>query len=131
MIHKLHSRGLFNISSFGDDKKVVWTCAQDRNVVLWPLRNEAPKEVLGIPEMDNPLLCISTLGGFVYCMSTSSIDSSHVAVGLGDCSIRIWNMAAGNPEMNMIWNGIKGILLSIILISFNLNKNFYLLLQEK
>ena len=69
--------------------------------------------------MDNPLLCISTLGGFVYCMSTSSIDSSHVAVGLGDCSIRIWNMAAGNPEMNMIWNGIKGILLSIILISFN------------
>lgn len=111
IVHKLHTRGLFNISAFTVGKEVnVWTSAQDRNVILWPLvEDHTPKEVLGVPEMENPLLCLPTMGGFVYSMSNNSLDSSHMALGLGDGSIRIWNMAAGKPDMTMLWNGIKGL----------------------
>lgn len=111
VVHKLHSRVLFNISCYvdKDSREMVWTSAQDRNVILWPLLiNHTPKEVLGIPEMENPYLCMPTMGGFVYTMSVNPIDSSQMAIGLGDCSIRLWNMAAGKPDMSMWWNGIKG-----------------------
>ena len=103
---------MFNITSFiAGDQVNVWTSAQDRNVILWPLvDNHVPKEVLGIPEMENPLLCLPTMGGFVYSTSVSPLDSSHMALGLGDGSIRLWNMAAGKPDMSMLWNGIKGMI---------------------
>lgn len=112
IIHKLHSRCLFNISSYvdSDKREMVWTSAQDRNVILWPLIiDHAPKEILGIPEMEKPHLCMPTMGGFIYAMSVSPIDSSQMAIGVGDCSIRLWNMAAGTPDMIMLWNGIKGV----------------------
>lgn len=110
MIHKIHSRGLFNISTFtaDDGKEFVWSSAQDRNVVLWPLENREAKEILGIREMEMPYLCLPTIGGFVYTVCTNPIDPSHAAIGLGDSSIRLWNMAAGKPEMVMFWSGIKG-----------------------
>jgi hypothetical protein len=41
-------------------------------------------------------------------MNVNPIDSSQMAVGLGDCSIRLWNMAAAKPDMTMLWSGIKG-----------------------
>ena len=88
---------------------MVWTSAQDRNVILWPiLEGHVPKEVLGIQEMENPHLCMPTMGGFIYVMNVNPIDSSQMAVGLGDCSIRLWNMAAAKPDMTMLWSGIKG-----------------------
>lgn len=111
IVHKLHTRGLFNISSFlsKDNKEMVWTSAQDRNVILWPLvEDHVPKEILGIPEMANPHLCMPTMGGFIYTLNVNPIDSSQMALGLGDCSIRLWNMAASKPDMTMLWNGIKG-----------------------
>ena len=108
VVHKLHARGMFNISSYGSEQAMIWTSAQDRSVVLWPLENKTSKEVLGVVEKENPFLNISTLGGFVYSMSVSSIDSSHVALGVGDSTIRIWNIASVNPDIKMFWNGIKG-----------------------
>lgn len=88
---------------------MVLTSAQDRNVILWPIEEGyVPKEVLGIQEMAKPYFCLSTMGGFVYVMSINPIDSSQMALGLGDCSIRLWNMAAAKPDMTMLWNGIKG-----------------------
>jgi len=90
-------------------RTMIWTSAQDRNVILYPLvENLTKKEVLGIPEMENPCLCLPTMGGFVYTLSNNPLDSSHMSLGLGDSSIRLWNMAAGKPEMAMLWNGIKG-----------------------
>lgn len=127
IVHKLHNRGLFNISSFrltaedGSSKDLVWTTAQDRNVILWQLiENHTPKEVLGIPEMEIPWLCLPTMGGFVYTMATSPLDSSHMALGIGDGSIRLWNMAASKPDMTMLWNGIKGRFCLRILFPFDI-----------
>lgn len=88
---------------------MIWSSAQDRNVILWPLSlDHAPKEVLGIPEMESPHVCLPTIGGFVYAMSINAVDSAHMALGLGDCSIRLWNIASSKPEMTMLWSGIKG-----------------------
>jgi hypothetical protein len=93
----------------GENQEMVWTSAQDRNVILWPIvEGHIPKEVLGIQEMENPYLCMPTMGGFIYVMNINPVDSSQIAVGLGDCSIRLWNMAAAKPDMVMLWNGIKG-----------------------
>lgn len=111
VVHKLHSRGLFNISSFSteENKAMIWTSAQDRNIILWPLlENHTPKEVLGVREEENPWFCLPTAAGVAYSMNISSIDSSHMALGLGDGSIRLWNMAAAKPDMTMLWNGVKG-----------------------
>jgi WD40 repeat protein len=111
IVHKLHSRGLFTISSYENEgKQMIWTSAQDRNLFLWQLECDGPepKEVLGIPEMEDPWLCVPTLGGFVYCINLNPIDASHVALGLGDGTIRLWNTAAAKPDMSMLWNGIKG-----------------------
>lgn len=111
IVHKLHTRGLFNISSYvtENNQEMVWTSAQDRNVILWPIiEGHVPKEVLGIQEMENPHLCLSTMGGYVYVLNVNPIDATQMALGLGDCSIRLWNMAAAKPDMTMLWNGIKG-----------------------
>lgn len=91
-----------------DGKEYVWSSAQDRSVVLWPLENRQAKEILGIREMEMPYLCLPTFGGFIYTICSNPIDASHVALGLGDHTIRLWNTASGKPEMTMFWSGIKG-----------------------
>ena len=111
VVHKLHARGLFTISSYEiEGKKMIWTSAQDGNLFLWPLECEgpAPKEVLGIPEMEDPWLCVPTLGGSVYCICRNPSVESRVALGLGDSTIRLWNTTAPKPDMITLWNGIKG-----------------------
>lgn len=114
MVHKQHARGLFNIAGYvgaPSQPPMVWTSAQDRNVVLWRLPEAsapAAATVLGVPELVSPWLCLATLGGFVYGLAVDPVDAAHLALGVGDGTVRLWNAAAAKPEMTMLWNGIKG-----------------------
>jgi WD40 repeat protein len=111
VVHKRHAQGLFTIASYEiEGKQMIWTSAQDRNLILWKLECDgpSPKEVQGIPEMEDPWLCVPTLGGFVYCISRNPSDVSQVALGLGDGTVRLWNITAPKPDMTKILNLIKG-----------------------
>lgn len=76
---------------------VVWTAAQDRQLVACYL--QTGEVVANIP----------TLGGFVYCIAASPLDSSRIAFGVGDGTIRVWNLSNFTSlEIVSLWQKIKG-----------------------
>ncbi|KAG8234130.1 hypothetical protein J437_LFUL007496 [Ladona fulva] len=109
LVHDVHPRGVFSIHTAlyanegkGTKNTVVWTTAQDRNLVAFSLEDE--KVLVNMP----------TIGGFVYCIAPSPLDPSRVAVGLGDFSIRIWNTGNAKAiQMSSLWHKIKGKVMAV------------------
>lgn len=52
---------------------------------------------------------LSTLGGFAYSLSISTLDPGTLGIGVGDNMLRVWQTASSqNPyETLTLWQGIK------------------------
>jgi len=52
---------------------------------------------------------IPGLGGFVYSLDIGESDPTKLAIGVGDSSIRIWNLAtsATHFDITYLWKGLQ------------------------
>lgn len=52
---------------------------------------------------------LPTLGGFVYCLSFSSVGTGCLALGVGDSMIRVWNTLSiqNQYDIKTFWQGVK------------------------
>lgn len=100
----------------------MWTTGQDRQLVCASLSTGAVA------------LALPTLGGFVYCVAASRLDAYKVALGVGDGTIRVWNLAsAARVEMTHIWMKINGKVSSVsrcVATSSMIGEKFGFMLQK-
>ncbi|XP_074619191.1 gem-associated protein 5-like isoform X2 [Acropora palmata] len=91
-----HSRIVFNISC-DDAGTRLMTVSMDRQIVIWD------------PANLQSLHTLSTLGGFAYSLSISTLDPGTLGIGVGDNMLRVWQTASSqNPyETLTLWQGIK------------------------
>uniref|UniRef100_A0A9J7XJI7 Gem nuclear organelle associated protein 5 n=1 Tax=Cyprinus carpio carpio TaxID=630221 RepID=A0A9J7XJI7_CYPCA len=93
-----HSRIVFNMSSFHTgDRELLLSTSMDREIKCWDLAS---------------LECcwtLPTLGGFVYCLSFSSVGTGCLALGVGDSMIRVWNTLSiqNQYDIKTFWQGVK------------------------
>uniref|UniRef100_A0A663MMT6 Gem nuclear organelle associated protein 5 n=1 Tax=Athene cunicularia TaxID=194338 RepID=A0A663MMT6_ATHCN len=93
-----HSRIVFNLSSVkSQDKELLFSISMDRDVKCWDL---------------STLDCCWTmpsLGGFVYSLAFSPVDTGCLAIGVGDSMIRVWNTLSMNNiyDVKTFWQSIK------------------------
>ncbi|NXY21418.1 GEMI5 protein, partial [Atrichornis clamosus] len=93
-----HSRIVFNLSSVKhQDKELLFSISMDRDVKCWDL---------------STLDCswtMPTLGGFVYSLAFSPVDTGSLAIGVGDSMIRVWNTLSINNiyDIKTFWQSIK------------------------
>uniref|UniRef100_A0A8C1RTL8 Gem-associated protein 5 n=1 Tax=Cyprinus carpio TaxID=7962 RepID=A0A8C1RTL8_CYPCA len=93
-----HSRIVFNMSSFrSGDRELLLSTSMDREIKCWDLAS---------------LECcwtLPTLGGFVYCLSFSSVGTGCLALGVGDSMIRVWNTLSiqNQYDIKTFWQGVK------------------------
>lgn len=73
------------------------TSSMDRQTVVWDLASRKPE------------IKIPGLGGFVYSLDVAECDPTKLAIGVGDSSIRVWNL--GNPanpyDTIYLWKGLQ------------------------
>ncbi|XP_049810273.1 gem-associated protein 5 [Schistocerca nitens] len=118
LIHSCHARGLFSIMCIPcmecgvlnntleevkpdakqcEKNHIVWTAAQDRHIIGCDLHT-------GKVAFD-----IATMGGFVYCLAVSPLDTNRIAVGVGDAMIRVWNLSNKSKiDITAFWQKING-----------------------
>lgn len=50
-----------------------------------------------------------SLGGFVYSLAFSPVDTGCIAVGVGDSMLRVWNTMSirNHYDVKTFWQGIK------------------------
>ncbi|NXN88149.1 GEMI5 protein, partial [Bombycilla garrulus] len=93
-----HSRIVFNLSSVKhQDRELLFSISMDRDVKCWDL---------------STLDCswtMPSLGGFVYSLAFSPVDSGCLAIGVGDSMIRVWNTLSMNNiyDVKTFWQSIK------------------------
>ncbi|CAN8189985.1 unnamed protein product [Coccothraustes coccothraustes] len=93
-----HSRIVFNLSSVKhQDRELLFSISMDRDVKCWDL---------------STLDCCWTmpsLGGFVYSLAFSPMDTGCLAIGVGDSMIRVWNTLSINNiyDVKTFWQSIK------------------------
>ncbi|XP_041253526.1 gem-associated protein 5 isoform X2 [Onychostruthus taczanowskii] len=93
-----HSRIVFNLSSVKhQDRELLFSISMDRDVKCWDL---------------STLDCswtLPSLGGFVYSLAFSPVDTGCLAIGVGDSMIRVWNtLSINNPyDVKTFWQSIK------------------------
>ncbi|NXU55063.1 GEMI5 protein, partial [Turnix velox] len=93
-----HSRIVFNLSSVKrQDKELLFSISMDRDVKCWDL---------------STLECswtMPSLGGFVYSLAFSPLDTGCLAIGVGDSMIRVWNTLSMNNiyDVKTFWQSIK------------------------
>ncbi|NXL56409.1 GEMI5 protein, partial [Chordeiles acutipennis] len=93
-----HSRIVFNLSSVKQqDKELLFSISMDRDVKCWDL---------------STLDCswtLPSLGGFVYSLAFSPVDTGCLAIGVGDSMIRVWNTLSMNNiyDVKTFWQSIK------------------------
>ncbi|XP_076752197.1 gem-associated protein 5-like isoform X2 [Xylocopa sonorina] len=113
LIHGYHNRGLFCIASVPtiqetliEDWRVkqrhtIWTLGQDRRIICCGIKENNI-------EIDHNIF---TQGGYVYCIAACPLDTSHVAFGVGDAMLRLWNLSAAHStsfDITILWQKIKG-----------------------
>lgn len=79
----------------------IWTLAQDRRVICCTIE-ENNVDI----EYD-----IYTQSGYVYCIAASPLDTSHIAFGVGDSMIRLWNLSEAHInsfDITILWYKVKG-----------------------
>uniref|UniRef100_A0A8C0UFD6 Gem nuclear organelle associated protein 5 n=1 Tax=Cyanistes caeruleus TaxID=156563 RepID=A0A8C0UFD6_CYACU len=93
-----HSRIVFNLSSVkNQDRELLFSISMDRDVKCWDL---------------STLDCswtMPSLGGFVYSLAFSPVDTGCLAIGVGDSMIRVWNTLSMNNiyDVKTFWQSIK------------------------
>ncbi|XP_066185321.1 gem-associated protein 5 isoform X1 [Sylvia atricapilla] len=93
-----HSRIVFNLSFVKhQDKELLFSISMDRDVKCWDL---------------STLDCswtMPSLGGFVYSLAFSPVDTGCLAIGVGDSMIRVWNTLSMNNvyDVKTFWQSIK------------------------
>ncbi|NWW30650.1 GEMI5 protein, partial [Panurus biarmicus] len=93
-----HSRIVFNLSSVKhQDRELLFSISMDRDVKCWDLSS---------------LDCswtMPSLGGFVYSLAFSPVDTGCLAIGVGDSMIRVWNTLSMNNiyDVKTFWQSIK------------------------
>ncbi|XP_066469603.1 gem-associated protein 5 [Tiliqua scincoides] len=93
-----HSRIVFNLcSSLIEGRELLISISMDRDIKCWDLAS---------------LHCCWTmpsLGGFVYSLAFSPVDTGCVALGVGDNMLRVWNTISINNhyDVKTFWQGIK------------------------
>ncbi|NXL00403.1 GEMI5 protein, partial [Mesembrinibis cayennensis] len=93
-----HSRIVFNLCSVKhQDKELLFSISMDRDVKCWDL---------------STLDCswtMPSLGGFVYSLAFSPVDTGCLAIGVGDSMIRVWNTLSMNNiyDVKTFWQSIK------------------------
>lgn len=108
-INFLVSKFLFNQIVYF--RKAIWTLSQDRQLVCSSLTHGETKIEYKIP----------TIGGFVYCMSACPIETSQIALGVGDNMIRLWNLSEPHQnsiELQMLWEKIMGKVRAVSCLAF-------------
>ncbi|XP_018026174.2 gem-associated protein 5 [Hyalella azteca] len=99
IIHREHTRVLFNLNVIGS---ILVSCGQDRNLVGYCL--DTNKVHFSLP----------TLGGAVHSLMFDPRDSSWLAMGLHEDSIKLINLNSSPPlRSKAISGGIKGKVLSL------------------
>ncbi|KAM7161684.1 gem-associated protein 5 [Macrochelys suwanniensis] len=93
-----HTRIVFNLCSVQTDgRELLLSISMDRDVKCWDLTT---------------LDCcwtLPSLGGFVYSLAFSPVDTGCLAIGVGDSMIRVWNtLSLSNTyDVKTFWQGIK------------------------
>ncbi|XP_019361637.1 PREDICTED: gem-associated protein 5 isoform X2 [Gavialis gangeticus] len=93
-----HSRIVFNLSSLRvQGQELLFSISMDRDVKCWDIAT---------------LDCcwtVPSLGGFVYSLAFSPVDTGCLAIGVGDSMIRVWNtLSISNAYgVKTYWQGIK------------------------
>ncbi|XP_044005002.1 gem-associated protein 5-like isoform X2 [Aphidius gifuensis] len=126
-LHGSHTRGIFSIGTWinpiveststePDNWRVkkyvdtlpreVWTFAQDRQIICCLMKNSNCQIIQNIP----------TQGGYVYCMASCFLDTSRIAFGCGDTSLRLWNLSEPHEttfDITSLWQKIMGRVISV------------------
>ncbi|XP_048344202.1 gem-associated protein 5 [Sphaerodactylus townsendi] len=93
-----HSRIVFNLCSLqSEGRELLLSISMDRDVKCWDLATL------------NCCWSMPSLGGFVYSLAFSPVDSGCLAVGVGDSMIRVWNTLSINNhyDVKTFWQAIK------------------------
>ncbi|XP_061473449.1 gem-associated protein 5 isoform X2 [Rhineura floridana] len=93
-----HSRIVFNLCSLQvEDTQLLFSISMDRDVKCWDLTTL------------NCCWTMPTLGGFVYSLAFSPVDTGCLAVGVGDSMLRVWNTLSitNHYDVKTFWQGIK------------------------
>ncbi|XP_054834207.1 gem-associated protein 5 isoform X3 [Eublepharis macularius] len=93
-----HSRIVFNLCSFQTEgRELLLSISMDRDVKCWDLTTL------------NCCWTMPSLGGFVYSLAFSPVDTGSLAIGVGDSMIRVWNTLSINNhyDVKTFWQGIK------------------------
>ncbi|XP_076647950.1 gem nuclear organelle associated protein rigor mortis isoform X2 [Halictus rubicundus] len=113
LVHAHHIRGLFCIAHVPDRQENViedwrikkrhkiWTLAQDRRLICCAVQDNNVEI-----EYD-----VHTQGGYVYCIAACPLETSRIAYGVGDSTIRLWNLSEGHTntfDITVLWQKIKG-----------------------
>uniref|UniRef100_A0A8C5RPA2 Gem nuclear organelle associated protein 5 n=1 Tax=Laticauda laticaudata TaxID=8630 RepID=A0A8C5RPA2_LATLA len=93
-----HSRIVFNLCSLQvEDRQFLFSISMDRDVKCWDLATS------------NCCWTMPSLGGFVYSLAFSPVDTGCLAIGVGDSMLRVWNTMSINNhyDVKTFWQGIK------------------------
>ncbi|KAJ6667841.1 hypothetical protein lerEdw1_016162 [Lerista edwardsae] len=93
-----HSRIVFNLcSSCIEGRELLLSISMDRDVKCWDLASL------------NCCWTMPSLGGFVYSLAFSPVDTGCIAVGVGDSMLRVWNTMSihNHYDVKTFWQGIK------------------------
>nr|XP_056716172.1 gem-associated protein 5 [Euleptes europaea] len=93
-----HSRIVFNLCSLqSESRELLLSISMDRDVKCWDLATL------------NCCWTMPSLGGFVYSLAFSPVDTGCLAIGVGDSMIRVWNTLSINNhyDVKTFWQGIK------------------------
>ncbi|XP_060096241.1 gem-associated protein 5 isoform X2 [Heteronotia binoei] len=93
-----HSRIVFNLCSLlSEGRELLLSISMDRDVRCWDLSTL------------NCCWTMPSLGGFVYSLAFSPVDTGCLAIGVGDSMIRVWNTLSINNhyDVKTFWQGIK------------------------
>uniref|UniRef100_A0A8D2LAI0 Gem nuclear organelle associated protein 5 n=1 Tax=Varanus komodoensis TaxID=61221 RepID=A0A8D2LAI0_VARKO len=93
-----HSRIVFNLCSLQrEDRQLLLSISMDRDVKCWDLATL------------NCCWTMPSLGGFVYSLAFSPVDTGCLAVGVGDSMLRVWNTLSisNHYDVRTFWQGIK------------------------
>uniref|UniRef100_UPI00358F6F84 gem-associated protein 5-like isoform X3 n=1 Tax=Myxine glutinosa TaxID=7769 RepID=UPI00358F6F84 len=94
-----HTRVVFGLVGFQNQsgRELLLSTSMDRDIRCWDLLTPAC------------LWTLPSLGGFVYALTISPVDPGSLAVGVGDCTVRVWDTLAPLDALcvRSLWQGIR------------------------
>ncbi|KAL4230771.1 Gem-associated protein 5 [Mactra antiquata] len=92
-----HLRFAFNLCLLGLEKKILCSVSMDRQIIFWDM------------DLHCQLGIMHTFGGYVYTIKPCTIDPGRIALGIGDNTIRLWNLNTSTEfyDITQYWQGIR------------------------